>query len=441
MTATGDVVIIDDDQDFANSLTQLLEVEGHSVTHYSNPLTALDNIPQDYAGVVILDIRMPRISGVEVLVQLLERDRTLPVIHVTGHGDIPMAVNALKEGAYGFFAKPLQTEEFLRDVNRALISRHTELERRHLARQIKMRDDLYDLVIGSSDVMFRLRQRILAIGSADVDVLITGETGTGKEVIAQALTRVSTRSSGPFVAVNCGTLDEQRGVELLFGLETLLPSGELIVQPGRLEQANGGTLLLDEIESMPQAMQVRLLRVLQERTFERVNSNSGLPLDIRILATTKSDLGMLVKNQQFRQDLYYRLNGAVIVVPPLRERSADPVMLFEHFLQQQPDSSVDVTPSLMSDLLSHDWPGNVRELQNAANRFAAGLSVFDESRDNERRNSLSARVADFERGLIEATLTHHQGSVKRTMLDLDIPRKTLYDKMTRHGLRKEDYQG
>ena len=439
MTALTDIVIIDDDQDFAKSLAQLLEVEGHSVTHFTNPLKALDNIPLDYAGVVILDIRMPRISGVEVLEQLLKRDRTLPVIHVTGHGDIPMAVNALKEGAYGFFTKPLQTEDFLRDVNRALVSRHTELERRYLARQIEMRDDLYDLVIGSSELMVKLRQRILAIGSAGVDVLITGETGTGKEIIARALTRVSARSDGPFVAVNCGSLDEQRGVELLFGLETLLPSGELVVQAGRLEQANGGTLLLDEIESMPQAMQVRLLRVLQERTLERVNSSNEIPLDIRVLATTKTDLAEQVKDHRFRQDLYYRLNGAVLVVPPLRERGADPVMLFEHFLQQQADNTQEVTPSLMSDLLSHDWPGNVRELQNAANRFAAGLSVFDESSAQERRNSLSARVADFEKGLIEATLAHHQGSVKRTMLDLDVPRKTLYDTMTRHGLRKEDY--
>ncbi len=441
MNASTDIVIIDDDSDFSKSLTHLLEVEGHTVESFINPLEAIEQIPQDYAGVVVLDINMPRVSGVEVLVRLLERDRTLPVIHVTGHGDIPMAVNALKQGAYGFYTKPLQTEEFLRDVSRALVSRRTELERRYLARQLEMRDNLFNMVVGTSDPMVKLRQRILAIGSADVDVLITGETGTGKEIVAQALTRVSARHDGPFVAVNCGSLDEQRGVDLLFGIDTLLPSGETVVKPGRFEQANGGTLLLDEIESMPAAMQVRLLRVLQERTLERVNSSAEVVLDIRILATTKTDLSVLVEANTFRQDLYYRLNGAVVAVPPLRARGADPVILFEYFLQQQSSDTSEVSPSLMSDLLSHDWPGNVREVQNAANRLAAGLAVFDSGfSGNERRNSLAARVAEFEKGLIEATLSHHQGSVKRTMLDLDVPRKTLYDKMTRHGLRKENYQ-
>jgi len=440
MNIATNVVIIDDDLDFSKSLTQLLEVEGYAVEEFTNPLEAMEQIPLDFAGVVILDINMPRVSGVQVLVKLLDRDRTLPVIHVTGHGDIPMAVNALKEGAYGFFQKPLQTEEFLRDVGRALTSRHTELERRYLARQLEMRDDLFNQVIGTSEPMVKLRQQLLGIGSAGVDVLITGETGTGKEVVARALTRVSARSNGPFIAVNCGTLDEQRGIDILFGSETLLPNGETVVKQGRFEQANGGTLLLDEIESMPATMQVRLLRVLQERTLERENGNSVVTLDIRILATTKTELSVLVEDGAFREDLYYRMNGAVIIVPPLRDRGADPVILFEYFLQQHAGDTKEVSPSLMSDLLSHDWPGNVRELQNAANRRAAGLAIFaDENSGNERRNSLSARVTDFEKGLIEATLTHHQGSIKRTMLDLDVPRKTLYDKMTRHGLRKEDY--
>ena len=441
MISAADIAIIDDDVDFSTSLAQLLEVSGYTVECFRSPHEGLSALPQDFPGVVVLDVRMPRLAGTDVLIQLLERDPTLPVIHVTGHGDIPMAVNALKEGAYGFFTKPLQTDDFLRDVGRALSARRTELERRDLARQLEMRDDLPHHIIGSSDVMVSLRRSILSIGSAGVDVLITGETGTGKELVAQALTRVSARRDAPFVAVNCGLLDDGNGVDVLFGTETLLASGETVVKPGRFEQANGGTLLLDEIESMPFAMQVRLLRVLQERTLERVNGNTEVALDIRILATTKADLSSLVEQGTFRSDLYYRLNGAVLTVPPLRERAADPVILFEHFLRQQSSATTEVSPSLMSDLLSHDWPGNVRELQSAANRLAAGLAVFNDQPEGQtRKNSLSAQVAAFEKDLIEAALSHNQGSIKRTMLDLDVPRKTLYDKMTRHNLRREPFQ-
>ena len=436
------ILIIDDDKDFSASLVQMLEVEGYNVVAYNDPFAALRTISTDFDGVILLDLRMPRASGEDLLERLLEIDDKLPVIIITGHGDIPMAVRALKQGAYGFFAKPLQIEEFMHDVQRAQTLRSVEIERRKLARQIEMRDDLLNTVQGTSPKMVQLRQSIAKIGSAPVDVLIQGETGSGKEVVARALVQNSTRQGKPFVAVNCGNIHVDRSMEEFFGIEIPTDNDEPIVQKGHFERANGGTLLLDEVESMPINIQIRLLRVLQERSLLRINGTQAIDLDIKILATTKSDLRMLVDKGQFREDLYYRLNGVTLSVPPLRGRGADPVVLFELFLKDYDlgETQPAITTELMSDLLSHDWPGNVRELKNAAKRFAAGLHVFaDSAKQGNRSDSLSVRVASFEKGLIESTLERNEGSLKRTMLDLDVPRKTLQDKLNKYGISRKNY--
>jgi len=445
MTKTNpNLIIIDDDRDFSASLKQLLEVEGYSVKVYHDPVAALRSISTDFNGVVLLDVRMPRASGEDVLKAILDRDAQQPVIHITGHGDIPMAVRALKQGAYGFFTKPLQLDEFMHDLQRALSSRAVELERRNLARQIEVRDDLFNIVPGTSAPMVKLRHLIAKTGVAGVDVLIAGETGSGKELVAQALHQVSERA-GPFIAINCGNLSVEHSAEELFGFEDADKEGADRIQAGCFERANGGTLLLDEIESMPVDTQVRLLRVLQERTIQRVNGIDEIPFDVRIFAATKSDLKGLVAQGTFREDLFYRLNVITLAVPPLRERGADAVILFEHFLLSnagdKPESD-SITAELMSDLLSHDWPGNVRELKNAADRYAAGLQVFagdENAEQGSRANSLSVRVADYEKGLIEATLSHNKGSIKRTMLDLDVPRKTLHDKMIKYSIDRERF--
>ncbi|MBX2882364.1 MAG: sigma-54 dependent transcriptional regulator [Granulosicoccus sp.] len=448
MKSDHNIVVVDDDPDLLASLVQLLELEGHKVSAFDNVEAALKHLTADFNGVVLLDINMPGTSGEDALTQLMSMDSNLPVIHITGHGDIPMAVRALKNGAYGFFTKPLQTEELFRDIQKAQAARFVEIERRKLARQLELRDDLIDVVVGTSRNMVTLRQQILKIGSSNVDVLVQGETGTGKEVAARALVKVSARSEGPLIAINCGNISQTRTDEELFGIELVDNSGHTTIRAGRFERANGGTLLLDEIESMPLTTQVGLLRVLQERTVERVNGSQEIPLDIRVIATTKVDLRRMATEGTFREDLYYRLNGMSLNIPPLRERGADPVILFERFLQQAQQEGEAagvpaleaVTPSLMSDLLSHDWPGNVRELQHAAERFAAGLSIFSADENQTiRSDSLSVRVASFEKDLIEATLAHHKGSIKRTMLELDVPRKTLYDKMTKYGINKEKY--
>ncbi len=441
MKKNTDVVVVDDDRDFSRSLVQMLELENHVVSAYSDPVAAIKGITRDFAGVVLLDVRMPNRSGEDILKHLKALDSTLPVILMTGHGDIPMAVRALKEGAYGFFTKPLQLEEFHSDIRRAQDARRIEMERRKLARQIEMRDDLVHIVVGASPAMVALRQLILKIGSADVDVLIQGETGTGKELVARALTQVSSRSDAPFVAQNCGALDTEHAASELFGQVMIDGSGVKTIQTGRFDRANGGTLLLDEIENTPLDIQLNLLRVLQERSFERVNSIDEVALNVRIVATTKVDLTTYVAQGKFREDLFYRLNGVTISLPPLRDRGADAVILFERFLRDKPleQNAVEISADLMAELLSHDWPGNVRELVHAADRFAAGLSVFGNDKLSTRSNSLSARVANFEKGLIEAALTYNKGSIKRAMLDLDVPRKTLQDKMNKYQINRTDY--
>ncbi len=441
MKTETSVIVIDDDEDFSESLLQLLAVDGLHAIAFRDPQKALLSIKKDYKGVVLLDVQMPRLSGEDVLKMLMDLDPELPVIHITGHGDIPMAVRALKDGAYGFYTKPLAIDELLRDIRRAMASRGIEIERRKLARQLEMRDGLVDVVVGTSANMVALRQLILKIGSSAVDVLVQGETGSGKELVSRAVVNVSARCDGPFIAVNCGSFTDERRFGELFGSETLTHKGEKIVQPGRFEQANGGTILLDEIESMPLDVQVQLLRVLQERTIERINGSQEISIDVRIIAATKVSLQTRVAEGLFREDLLYRLNGATVSIPPLRERSADPVILFERFLlQHENGSALKVSPSLMSDLLSHDWPGNVRELKNAADRYASGLSIFGEDDSGRTRtDSLSSRVAEFEKGLIEATLAHNNGSIKCTMLDLDIPRKTLSDKITKYSINRDDY--
>lgn len=431
------VAIIDDDRDFSLSLIELLEVEGYTVTAYSSAIIALQQIDAEFDGVVLLDIRMPEISGEDVLPRLLKKDHTLPVIHITGHGDIPMAVKAVKNGAYSFFSKPLDIDELLRDLNKALTARSVELERRALASQITMRDDLETTVLGASIDIKKTRKRLVKISKSAVDVLVYGETGTGKELVSKEIVRLSDRKNAPFEAINCGHLTHLQATESLFGVETLLPSGETNTQIGKFEQANNGTVLLDEIESMPMEMQAKLLRVLQERKLERINSSTVQPLDLRVIATTKVNLLDKVKDGSFREDLFYRLSGVEIRLPPLRDRGTDAVLLFTHFLAEL-KFSTDISPGLMSDILSHDWPGNVRELRNAANRYEAGLGIFT-NEEMDRKNSLAARVASFEKSLIELTLAQNAGSLKRTMLDLDVPRKTLYDKMTRHNISKEQF--
>ncbi|RMU31688.1 sigma-54 interaction domain-containing protein, partial [Pseudomonas avellanae] len=302
---------------------------------------------------------------------------------------------------------------------------------------------------GQSPSILRLREQIGALAGTRADVLILGETGAGKEVVARALHDLSNRRNGPFVAINAGALAESVVESELFGHEPGAFTGAQKRRIGKFEFANGGTLFLDEIESMSMDVQVKLLRLLQERVVERMGSNQQIPLDIRIIAATKEDLRQAADQGRFRADLYYRLNVASLRIPPLRERGEDALMLFEYYADaasmRHGIPQHELKPGQRALLLRHNWPGNVRELQNAAERFALGLELELEGGDAEQApppgGGLSDQVESFERALIAAELARPHSSVRSLAEALGVPRKTLHDKLRKHGLTFGDSGG
>jgi two-component system C4-dicarboxylate transport response regulator DctD len=419
------------------------------VRAFSSPVTALPLLTPEWSGVVISDIKMPDMDGLTFLNRVLEIDRDLPIILVTGHGDINMAVNAIRDGAYDFLEKPFSSEHLSDVIKRAMEKRALTLENRSLRRELESQSASANRLVGNTRSMHRLRGLIAQIADTDADVLILGETGTGKELVARSLHEQSSRSARNFVAVNCGALPESMIESELFGHEAGAFTGAQKRRIGKFEHANGGTLFLDEIENMPLPLQTRLLRALQERSIERLGSNELIPLDLRIVAATKVDLKEASAEGRFREDLYYRLNVVTLEIPPLRDRSEDIPLLFQHFVQlaaiRYRREATPPGPLQVQRLLGHDWPGNVRELRNCAERF---LLLGDcapqqgDDVDSDRSGAgatLPEQVERFERALIEQALVRHNGSIKEALVTLGLPRKTLNDKMRKHGLDRQDY--
>ena len=443
------VILIDDDPHLRQALYQTLDLAGLKVLPLAEATGLAERIQRDWAGVVVSDIRMPGMDGLELLAQLHAQDPELPVLLITGHGDVPLAVQAMRAGAYDFLEKPFASDALLDSVRRALALRALVLDNRSLRLALSDRQQLSTRLIGHSPAMLRLREQIGALAATKADVLILGETGSGKEVVARALHDLSSRRSGPFVAINAGALAESVVESELFGHEPGAFTGAQKRRIGKFEFANGGTLFLDEIESMSMDVQVKLLRMLQERVVERLGGNQLIPLDIRVIAATKEDLRQAADQGRFRADLYYRLNVAPLRIAPLRERGEDALMLFQHFADEASDRH-GLTPNVLQPiqralLLRHSWPGNVRELQNVAERFALGLELSldngaDESAqpsDLEISGSLSEQVEHFEKSLIAAELERSHSSMRSLAQALGVPRKTLHDKLRKHGLNFE----
>ncbi|MGV8864283.1 MAG: sigma-54-dependent transcriptional regulator [Pseudomonas sp.] len=443
------VVLIDDDPHLRGALSQTLDLAGLHVLALADAKGLASRIERDWPGVVVSDIRMPGIDGLELLTQLHTQDPELPVLLMTGHGDVPLAVQAMRAGAYDFLEKPFSSDAMLDSVRRALDLRSLVLDNRSLRLALSDRTQLSTRLVGQSAPMLRLREQIGALAATKADVLILGETGTGKEVVARALHDLSNRRAGPFVAINAGALAESVVESELFGHEPGAFTGAQKRRIGKFEFANGGTLFLDEIESMSLEVQVKLLRLLQERVVERLGGNQQIPLDIRVIAATKEDLRQSADQGRFRADLYYRLNVAPLKIPPLRERGEDALMLFQHFADSASTRhglpKHELQPGQRALLLRHTWPGNVRELQNVAERFALGLELALEG--NEVPNmpttggGLSEQVESFERSLIAAELTRPHSSVRSLAEALGLPRKTLHDKLRKHGLSFGDSSG
>lgn len=436
------VIVVDDEAPIREAVQQWLSLSGFDVQLFSRAEDCLARLPEHFPGVVLSDVRMPGMNGLELLEQLHRRDPDLPVILLTGHGDVPMAVEAMRDGAYDFLEKPFTPETLLGSLRRALEKRALVLENRRLHEQADTRSRLDATLLGLSPTMQTMRRQVQDLAQLPVNVLIRGETGSGKEMVARCLHDFGPRAKKPFVAVNCAAIPEQLFEAELFGHESGAFTGAQGKRIGKLEFADGGTLFLDEIESMPLAQQVKLLRVIQDRRLERLGSNQSIDVDLRIIAATKPDLLEEAKAGRFREDLAYRLNIAELRLPPLRERREDIPLLFGHFSRQAAERMGRSAPILsggqLSHLLSHDWPGNVRELANAAERQVLGLEN-SASMDIPQGQSLAAQQEAFEAHCLRSALSRHRGDIKAVLHELQLPRRTLNEKMQRHGLIREKF--
>lgn len=433
------VALVDDDEDFRAATAQTLSLAGFQVTTYSDAQALLAVLAPDFVCVVVSDIRMPRMSGLDLLGEIRRLDPDLPIVLVTGHGDVEMAVQAVQAGAYDFIAKPVAAQRLIQTVQRASEKRALVLENRRLAAVLEREDGLP--LLGQTPVMERLRRTLRQIANADVDVLVEGETGSGKEVVATLLHQWSHRARAEFVAINCGALPETVIESELFGHEAGAFTGAARQRIGRIEHSSGGTLFLDEIESMPLPTQVKMLRVLEMRRVSPLGTNKERDLDLRVVGGAKADLEAESRAGRFREDLFYRLNVVSIRIPPLRERLDDVPLLFTHFLNRAAKRfKVDVPEvdeQLRGFLLSHDWPGNVRELSHFADRYVLGLEVDRQPHhDMPSSQSLPQRLAHFEEATLRSTLAKHGGSLSACLAELGIPRKTFYDKLKRYGLNR-----
>jgi len=353
---------------------------------------------------------------------------------------VRMCADSMRDGAYDFLEKPFSPEALLNSLRRALDKRGLILENRRLHQQADHRSQLESSLLGVSRGLQNLRRQVLDLASLPVNVLIRGETGSGKELVARCLHDFGPRAKKPFVALNCAAIPEQLFEAELFGHESGAFTGAQGKRIGKLEYAHGGTLFLDEIESMPLAQQVKLLRVLQEQKLERLGSNQSIHVDLRIIAATKPDLLEEARAGRFREDLAYRLTVAQLRLPPLRERREDIPLLYEHFAHSAAER-LGRTPEPLSGpalgrLLSHDWPGNVRELANVAERQVLGLGE-PEPEGIEAGQSLAAQQEAFEAHCLKAALTRHKGDIKAVLTELQLPRRTFNEKMQRHGLARD----
>lgn len=438
------ILFVEDDDQLRLATSQTLKLAGHLVHAFSTANAALAHITGAFDGAIVSDIRMPGMDGLQLLGAVQTIDPDIPLILVTGHGDVQMAVNALKGGAYDFISKPFASEQLLATVGRALERRALQVENRRL-RAASEAIDAESPLIGTSLPMARLRSTIRQLAAADVDVLVEGETGVGKEVVAHLLHRLGPRAGKPFIAVNCADWSDSSFELSLFGHATDAVPHSRLARTGHIAASSGGTLLLDEIDSMPPAVQSRLLRVLEEREVQPFGVERPVPVDLHIVATSKIDLEQAVAEGRFRPDLFYRLAMTRLRVPPLRDRESDAILLFDIFIEeakaQLGKSDFRVSGSEMRRLEAYRWPGNVRELRNYA--FSAVLGQSKAS-NNDRRNEpsdLRSRVAAFEADAIREAVRDAGGKIGIAIKALGLPRKTFYDRVTKLKINLSELRG
>jgi len=447
----GAVFVIDDEEHIRTAIEQLFELQGFKVQSFADAHHLLNQLSDSWPGVIISDINMPKVDGHQLMSDIKIIDPDIPTILLTGFGDISMAVKAMRNGAYDFIEKPFNNDDLVDTVKRAIDKRTLVLENRQLKKEIETHCLPGPRILGNSPSIVQMRNILNQVMDAPADIMIDGETGTGKELVARYLHDHSIRRERNFVALNCGAIPENIIESELFGAEQGAYTGADKKRIGKFEYANGGTLFLDEIESTPMALQIKLLRVLEERKVVRLGANEGIELDVRVIAATKVDLLELCEQGLFREDLYYRLNLVKVDIPPLRERIEDVPLLFLHFARvasaRYKKELIPLSQEQKAQLLSYEWPGNVRELRNLAERYillgetaAFNLKVSTNANNMHSGMGLTQRVEFFEKFLIEEALANNEGSIKDTMEELKLARKTLYDKMKKYELERKSYQ-
>ncbi|GGB34174.1 sigma-54-dependent Fis family transcriptional regulator [Roseibium aquae] len=441
------VLFVDDEEHLRFAARQSLEIEGLDCLCFADAEQALSRITRDFPGILVSDIRLPGTDGLTLMRKALSIDPQFPVILVTGHGDVELAVNSMREGAYDFLEKPFAPSRLVETVRRALEKRRLTLENRFLREQVGARKAVETRLHGRSPEIEAVRQKIRAVAATDVDVLITGPTGVGKEVAAHALHEASARAAMPFLHINCGALPEALVESELFGHEAGAFPGAMRARIGRFEAARGGTVFLDEIDSLSWGLQAKLLHAVQNRLITRLGSNDPIELDIRFVAASKRDLEAASRAGDFRPDLLYRLNVATICIPSLSDRREDIPGLFSQLVGEAAARYKREAPEISGAVLAAvaicDWPGNVRELRNAADRFVLGLDLGLAPQgpfaSGLSTGALSDRMAVHEKALIAASLAAHGGQLKATYEALQISRKALYEKMQKYGLARENF--
>jgi DNA-binding NtrC family response regulator len=436
------IAIVDDEQDMRQSISQWLALSGFDTETYSSAEDALKSVGADYPGVVVSDIKMPGMDGMVFLKRLMSVDSGLPVIMITGHGDVPMAVEAMRVGAFDFLEKPFNPDRMTELAKKATTARRLTLDNRALRRELSDGSGIIKRLIGSSPVMERLREDILDLGQADGHVLIDGETGTGKTLVAHALHAVGAKAGKNFVIFSCAGLDEDGLKARLFG-----PIEEGGKQP-LVEEARGGTLVLEDVDALSSSLQGRLLTWINDQ---------GSPAETRIVAVSNLQEQGKTCEDVLRPDLFYRLAAMRITVPPLRARGEDILSLFNRFTEQFAEEYGCDAPQVgaqeAAQLLQAPWPGNVRQLINIAeravlqNRRGSGTIASLLMADNESAQPvmttegkpLKEYVEAFERMLIDNTMRRHKGSIVNVMEELCLPRRTLNEKMAKYGLQRQDY--
>jgi two-component system response regulator HydG len=444
------VLVVDDESAARGGLQKLLSQEGYRVTVADCGEAALESASEFPPDVVITDLKMPGMDGVALLQRLRDQDAALPVIVVTAFGDVTSAVGAMRAGAENYLTKPLDFDALTVSIERALQRRSLEEEANNLRRQLRERDGggLKGLV-GASPAMQAVYRTAKKVASARATVLVTGESGTGKGELAKAIHELGPRKDKPFITLHCASLAETLLESEMFGHEKGSFTGADRRRIGRFEQAVGGTLFLDEIGEIPGPTQVKLLRVLQDKTFERVGGSESMHVDVRLIAATNRDLGKDVRDGRFREDLFYRLNVVHVEMPPMRIRAGDTLLLANHFLRRYAAENDKVvtgfTDEARAKLLGHDWPGNVRELENAIERavvMSAGTMIASEDLPMDVGPTVTpegirvpgSTLAEIERHAILSTLEAVGGSTSKAADMLNISVRTIQYRLHDYGL-------